>query len=624
MDIGELIAIVKPYTNVQLSKRAKVTVLPANVLETTKEYFVRLVKKSSSKIGENCVKCPQEWAIYLLITLVVILVCIIICLYCMVNVSHTGTTSMGIGMRMFIDFIQISSQISLFNVELPGILRTFFQIEESISAITGQGIHYLWGCAFTEYYQYFIMIVSFPIWTSILLLIVSIIRYFHLIRRGDHIIFKELYGANLFSMLTLLYISVVKQSVTTLVCDSFDSGPINQPQIHRYLHYDLSLSCDTPFYTLLYWTSLGILFAYSLGVPFIGCSLVQSYSGPVGYIKAGFRTNWKFWGIIGGLLRKAVTVLIVVVIQSGFLQSYLSCWVMAISSCISLFACPFENNSFNYVEGGVYGLLAVTMLSNLIYTHMDGILSEFYDTVTIGVVVISGITFSFLFKFIHDPISRSIKRFVSRHPKIMAFIPPFLQIKLKSKPLNVLIRSSLEKAISVFDREMLEWKDQVSENLVEVDRESAEKFEAVRREGLKELRNKLITFNPSLLKHRNALNHRNWEINEVKNNSNEQLKFPWKPIRKPRKIELDQCFVINDPFNDLWNNGSEIDINSVCYSTKISQVVDFNCPSLQISPFMDNEPTSPWDKYTSKERPPTPTMFEDFLFEFEKKPELKL
>eukprot|EP01004_Peranema_trichophorum_P003401 NODE_2392_length_1597_cov_7.522388_g2057_i0.p1 GENE.NODE_2392_length_1597_cov_7.522388_g2057_i0~~NODE_2392_length_1597_cov_7.522388_g2057_i0.p1 ORF type:complete len:498 (+),score=61.90 NODE_2392_length_1597_cov_7.522388_g2057_i0:145-1494(+) len=371
----------------------------------------------------------------------------------------------------------------------------------------------------------FIMVVVFPVFMSALLLVVAFIRYIHLSKRKVRVALKEIYGGLLLCMLILLYTSVVKQSVASLVCDSFDAGPINRPDIKRYLRSDLSLSCDTSTFTLLYWVSLGVLLLYSLGVPLLGGLMLNSKSDPIRFIKAGLKPNWKFWGLLG-LLRKALFVIIGIIIDNAFLQAYLACWVSAISCAFSLSIRPFENNSFNMVEGSVYGLLGVTLLSSLIYTKTDAILMQFGDSITIGMVIFNGIIFSLLLMFLQGPITRSIKSKLKSHPKIMDFVPPYLRIQLQRKAINSLVSSALQKAVDVFDNEMFEWKDQVEEELYNLDEEYAKRFDNLRLEALKELRNKILAFQPTL--RRSTMTS-----SMIENEFPSDIKrFPWKAKQK--------------------------------------------------------------------------------------------
>eukprot|EP01004_Peranema_trichophorum_P004716 NODE_3619_length_1318_cov_16.904603_g3165_i0.p1 GENE.NODE_3619_length_1318_cov_16.904603_g3165_i0~~NODE_3619_length_1318_cov_16.904603_g3165_i0.p1 ORF type:complete len:371 (+),score=58.47 NODE_3619_length_1318_cov_16.904603_g3165_i0:41-1114(+) len=333
------------------------------------------------------------------------------------------------------------------------------------------------------------------------------------------------------------------------------------------------------------------------------------HDGPYQFIKAGLRPYWKFWGLVG-LIRKALIAIIAILVRDEFLQAYLACWVLAITSCVSLYARPYDNNNFNYIEGTVYGLLSVVLLSSLVFTYNDGILAEFNDTVTIAIVVFNSIIMAMLVVFLNDPIKRAAKRRAAMHPKIMAWFPPYLQIKLKNKPLHVTLKSSIEKAVASFDLEMLEWKDQVSEELVEIDEEHAEQFEKLRKDGLRELRKKLENFKPRLMRHRKAVIKETFTFNPNLHSDDDEVRFPWAPIVHSKsgrkKYELDECFDVNEVFPECCIR-STLATNSVSYPADVIENCRPRMKSNQIRPLFTNKKST--DSFAIDEQPPTPSSF---------------
>eukprot|EP00997_Jenningsia_sp_PLL12_P005925 NODE_2469_length_920_cov_72.466131_g2028_i0.p1 GENE.NODE_2469_length_920_cov_72.466131_g2028_i0~~NODE_2469_length_920_cov_72.466131_g2028_i0.p1 ORF type:complete len:282 (-),score=44.81 NODE_2469_length_920_cov_72.466131_g2028_i0:75-899(-) len=203
--------------------------------------------------------------------------------------------------------------------------------------------------------------------------------------------------------------------------------------------------------------------AYGIGIPVLGAMVIHFGKGPVAFARTGLRPRFWFWELTM-LLRKAVTVAIVVLVRDPFLQAYFAAWVVAMSSLVTIKFRPYKLYRLNEIEATAYGLLAATMTSSLLYQyiHADSFL---YYVLTSTLLAVNIITILLLLTFLKDPLCKTLNRILHRFSALKKWLPSRLLDALDPVPTTPATLQAVEAAFEAKYTELMDKVHDICEPL---------------------------------------------------------------------------------------------------------------------------------------------------------------
>eukprot|EP00760_Papus_ankaliazontas_P026771 PhM_4_TR3073/c0_g2_i1/m.102582 len=90
------------------------------------------------KVGDQCGRCPEDWVSDVIIGLMVLAIAIVVSIMIQSALSSSDKDILIVLIKMFINHVQISSQLGRFSVALPVLVKEVFRSEEQASSVNGE------------------------------------------------------------------------------------------------------------------------------------------------------------------------------------------------------------------------------------------------------------------------------------------------------------------------------------------------------------------------------------------------------------------------------------------------------------------------------------------------------
>eukprot|EP01064_Diplonema_japonicum_P022374 TRINITY_DN3209_c0_g5_i1.p1 TRINITY_DN3209_c0_g5~~TRINITY_DN3209_c0_g5_i1.p1 ORF type:complete len:3437 (+),score=632.31 TRINITY_DN3209_c0_g5_i1:58-10311(+) len=211
------------------------------------------------------------------------------------------------------------------------------------------------------------------------------------------------------SVVYLLYAMLVRKAADVLDCIEVESiapceanstelpvGCIIGGETVNYLKSDPQIECDGSYSK---YKAVAILFlvVYTVVVPaalFTGVKVYRSWYGndvaamAFPFFSGGYRALFSGWGIVV-LLRKYITVLIIVFARDVNLRAYLLTWLVIIVAMLQVIVQPFTNTTHNMLEGLCLLVLVLDLNLGLFFLIEEDENLEYKEVLSVVTLVLN-------------------------------------------------------------------------------------------------------------------------------------------------------------------------------------------------------------------------------------------
>ena len=175
-------------------------------------------------------------------------------------------------------------------------------------------------------------------------------------------------------VLFLLYTMLLETSARMLQCQDIDFGR-EAGNMHSVLIADRTIRCDSPEYRSRRSTAIVFLIVWGLGTPFFSVFIMnvirrltlyghtEAARTLFFYMTGGFKGRYYYWEAVT-MARKALTIMIVVLIEDRDMRAYGSIWAMFFFLALHAHVLPYTDTTLSHLEAA--SLLTIVATLNLL------------------------------------------------------------------------------------------------------------------------------------------------------------------------------------------------------------------------------------------------------------------
>eukprot|EP01012_Entosiphon_sulcatum_P004582 TRINITY_DN11848_c0_g1_i1.p1 TRINITY_DN11848_c0_g1~~TRINITY_DN11848_c0_g1_i1.p1 ORF type:complete len:1848 (-),score=223.38 TRINITY_DN11848_c0_g1_i1:175-5718(-) len=366
-------------------------------------------------VGKKCRRCPAAlWLSWTPLIAAVLAVITALLVFLTLNLNKVGTSdALPTLLKLLVNHLQVSSRIADININIPPVLASLFQIQQSASHVELSVATY--RCIFPNvtYYFRFTVIMMLPLLSIPLAAAVPLFIYCSRNRKrqaqiqrrrnalgGKRMLHlrefmewssahpgemapqhyrKQLWKLSLLSyiiVIYLLYPTVISTGAKMIRCVSYRIGQDESDMATiTVLIDDMSVDCTTSLHRRYERVAMLCMVAFGLGLPgaFVGMYLwfsrvrgLAETQRTFAFLVADYKVKRWYWECIV-TLRKLLIVLIVVFLRDARLQCYAGMWTMCTNLAVQWRGRPFLNPLFDKLEGLSLCILTITLNLQLLY-----------------------------------------------------------------------------------------------------------------------------------------------------------------------------------------------------------------------------------------------------------------
>ena len=409
--------------------------------------------KGWAKNDGVCFECPENTTTTMSLTIIIPIICIFLIIFLIktANPSTNKKEEVNGVVKIFMNYAQVFSLASSFQINWPSIVRYFFERAKEFSS--PRVSFYSSDCTIGwTYYDKLLIYLIMPLFYIFVVTIIIFIVTALFCRNKKKIMKKmtsekerELYKKTEPTFCTFF----IAWEKTAIVVGTFLSWPTVVQKILEvmncekigdkyYLVKDLSVECYTSKHNIYLLVSYIGLILYGIGIPLLGFKLLYNYryrlfdltdrydgSTPLSFLFLGYREKrWYYEFIIMG--KKAFLIIISVFLRTHpRYQIIAASLLVQISFFLHVFLRPYDTIT-NY--GMICNKLESVSLLSLVTTLSTGLffgtiesgykLGTFEDVLIILVLLCNGIIASYFFYYFVSLTIKSIKSHLRDYLKI--------------------------------------------------------------------------------------------------------------------------------------------------------------------------------------------------------------
>lgn len=380
---------------------------------------------------DTCVKCPEAWVSVVLMLLISTLVVVVLTAFIFLSLKEIDEEELDdtlvITMKIFVNFMQVSSMLGEFKVNFPAFVLSYFEVVSSSSGSVGISISPV-NCLFPSLTFTEKMDVQLLLPGAMLLGFGILLRVLHIRRqrsreralrpeltddlvaspRTGRVLDNEVlqderkrlhqerpllqvFGNASMILLFLMYQGNVTQCIRAFSCQVLVLSELPGDEL-EVLSHDSRVQCSGLYYESQLAAAFYGLCGYGFLIPMGAMLFVLRVARREGWSAAnmqfsflvrGFRLRFWYWELVI-VFRKIVVRMLLAVVEDPVLQALLGIWFLTALFVVQTFAKPYVRSIHNYAEQLSLMTTLVTLNIGLAFRTQETTTGERCGTVCQG------------------------------------------------------------------------------------------------------------------------------------------------------------------------------------------------------------------------------------------------